>query len=241
MTDTSPNCPSSLQAGATNSAIEPPKRDLAHDDSRDGCAALGYGDKSQVAFSLPFESLQAFKLETDGMSSAFRAGLVAWNGARVGLVRIKNFSMRQYPSECERTWSTSPKRARSDAKFDDLVTDAWFTTLAAQLRRFRTEHVDILLVDVGSNSGGNDSGEWTPRLLTAKAVRSARLLMSAAPVAQTYIDEADRGNQNGAGSRFHGGATGESAGEPHVLCSGVGGSCEPALRHVMGVGRAASV
>jgi C-terminal processing protease CtpA/Prc len=142
-----------------------------------------------VAFSLPFESLQAFKLETDGMSSAFRAGLVAWNGARVGLVRIKNFSMRQYPSECERTWSTSPKHARSDAKFDDLVTDAWFTTLAAQLRRFRTERVDILLVDVGSNSGGNDSGEWTPRLLTPKAVRSARLLMSAAPVAQTYFDE----------------------------------------------------
>jgi len=72
---------------------------------------------------------------------------------------------------------------------NDLVTDAWFTTLAAQLRRFRTERVDILLVDVGSNSGGNDSGEWTPRLLTPKAVRSARLLMSAAPVAQTYFDE----------------------------------------------------
>ena len=179
----------SLEAGATNTAIEPPKRDLARDDPRSGCAALGYGDKSQVAYSLPFESLPQFKLESDGMSSAFRAGTVAWNGARVGLVRIKNFSMRQYPSECERTWSKSPKHAGTGAEFDDLVTDTWFTTLAAQLRRFRTEHVDILLVDVGSNSGGNDSGEWTPRLLTAKPVRSARLLMSAAPVAQTYIDE----------------------------------------------------
>jgi hypothetical protein len=178
-----------LEPASTDSAAEPPKRDLSHDDPRDACAAMGYADKSQVAFSLPFESLPPFKLETDGVSSAFRAGLLTWNGARVGVVRIKNFSMRQYPSACERTWARASKRERSDPAFDDLVTDTWFATLAAQLRRLRAEHVDILLVDIGSNSGGSDSGEWTPRLLSAKPVRSARLLMSAAPVAQTYFDE----------------------------------------------------
>jgi hypothetical protein len=178
-----------LEPASTDSATEPPKRDMSHDDPRDACAALGYADKSQVAFSLPFESLPQFKLETDGVSSAFRVGLLTWNGARVGVVRIKNFSMRQYPSACERTWARASKRERSDPAFDDLVTDTWFEMLAAQLQRFRVERVDMLLVDIGSNSGGNDSGEWTPRLLTAKPVRSARLLMSAAPAAQTYIDE----------------------------------------------------
>jgi hypothetical protein len=178
-----------IAPGTAEPAAEPPKRDLSNDDPRSGCAALGYADKSQVAFSLPFESLPLFDLEADGVSSAFRAGVLTWNGARIGLVRLKNFSMRQYPSACERTWTTSTKRERSGPVFDDRVTDTWFTMLAAQLRRFRAERVDILLVDVGSNSGGNDSGEWTPRLLSAKPVRSARLLMSAAPVAQTYIDE----------------------------------------------------
>jgi hypothetical protein len=178
-----------LEPASTDTAAEPPKRDLSHDGPRGACAALGYADKSQVAFSLPFESLSQFKLETDGVSSAFRAGLLTWNGARVGIVRIKNFSMRQYPSACERAWAKATKHERSDPAFDDLVTDNWFATLAAQLQRFRAERVDMLLVDIGSNSGGSDSGEWTPRLLSAKPVRSARLLMSAAPVAQTYIDE----------------------------------------------------
>jgi len=178
-----------LESASTDAAAEPPKRDLSHVDPRDVCAALGYADKSQVAFSLPFESLQEFKLETDGVSSAFRAGLLTWYGARVGLVRIKNFSMRQYPSVCERTWAKSSKGERSGPAFDDLVTDTWFAAFAAQLQRFRAERVDMLLVDIGTNSGGSDSGEWTPRLLSAKPVRSARLLMSAAPVAQTYFDE----------------------------------------------------
>jgi hypothetical protein len=178
-----------LEAASADTAAEPPKRDLSHDNPRDACAALGYADKSQVAFSLPFESLREFKLETDGVSSPFRAGLLTWNGARVGVVRIKNFSMRQYPSACERTWAGATKRERSDPVFEDLVTDTWFAALTSQLVRFRAERVEMLLVDIGSNSGGSDSGEWTPRLLSAKPVRSARLLMSAAPVAQTYFDE----------------------------------------------------
>lgn len=178
-----------LERASADAAAEPPKRDLSHDNSRDACAALGYAGKSQVAFSLPFESLREFKLDTDGASSPFRAGLLTWNGARVGIVRIKNFSMRQYPSACERAWTGASKRERSDPVFEDLVADTWFAALAAQLARFRAERVDMLLVDIGSNSGGSDSGEWAPRLLSAKPVRSAPLLMSAAPVAQTYIDE----------------------------------------------------
>jgi hypothetical protein len=141
-----------LEPASADTAAEPPKRDLSHDDPRDACAAMGYADKSQVAFSLPFESLPQFKLEADGIRSAFRAGLLTWDGARVGLVRIKNFSMRQYPSACERTWARASKRERSDPAFDDLVTDTWFATLAAQLQLFRAEHVDILLVDIGSTA-----------------------------------------------------------------------------------------
>jgi hypothetical protein len=183
---------SELPAVESNSAAagaEPARRDLTHDDPISGCAALGYADRSQVAFSLPFESLPGFALQSDGVTSAFRAGVIGTDGKRIGIIRIKNFSMRQYPSECARAWKANPKVKKSDSAFDDLVTDAWFESLSRRLAKFRADKVDLLIVDVGSNSGGNDSGDWAPRLFTSKPVQSARLFMAAAPVGATYLDE----------------------------------------------------
>jgi hypothetical protein len=46
-----------------------------------------------------------------------------------------------------------------------------------------------VLVDVGGNTGGNDSGDWVARLFTTRDVHSARLLMAAAASANGYFDE----------------------------------------------------
>lgn len=171
-------------------AAEPPARDLRADDAASACAARGYADRSQVAFSLPFESLPGFSLESDGASSAFRAGTITISGRRIGIVRLKNFSQRQYPTECLRAWTTSDEATRADAEaFDQRVTALWFETLAAQLARFRSQGVSIVIVDVGNNSGGNDSGDAAARLFTARPVRSAPLLMSAAAPATVYLNE----------------------------------------------------
>jgi hypothetical protein len=169
---------------------EPPRPDLSRASPAQACAALAYSNRSQVAFSLPFESLPGFVLEADGSSTAFRAGRILAGGRRVGIVRLKNFSRQQYPSECLRAWPHSGPSMRRDADaFAKLVTRFWFESLGAQLKRFRSEGVAAVLVDVGSNSGGDESGDWTARLFTQRPVRSARLLMSAAPPAAQYIDE----------------------------------------------------
>jgi len=71
----------------------------------------------------------------------------------------------------------------------DAASAAWMRTLAAQLQHFREQKVAAVMVDVGGNSGGNDSGDWATRLFTARDVHSAPMLMVAAPVAAQYFDE----------------------------------------------------
>ena len=45
---------------------------------------------------------------------------------------------------------------------------------------------------MGTNSGGNDSGDWVPRLFSAKPIPSARVLMTAGPAFTQYLnDEVD--------------------------------------------------
>jgi hypothetical protein len=66
---------------------------------------------------------------------------------------------------------------------------AWLQTLAAQLKHFSEQKVAAVIVDVGGNPGGNDTGDWAARLFTAAEVHSARLMMSAMPQAAAYFDE----------------------------------------------------
>lgn len=49
--------------------------------------------------------------------------------------------------------------------------------------------MQALLVDVAGNGGGNDSGDWSTRMFAAQPMRSARLRMTAAPLADGYLDE----------------------------------------------------
>jgi hypothetical protein len=170
-------------------AAEPAKRDLSSESAEQACAALGYANRSPIAFSLPFESLPGFTLIEDGEKTSFRSGLLRAGGRTVGLIRIRNFGPAQYPRECETAWRTAPAAVRADDEaFSDRVQLQWLASLAAAIGRVRADKPDAMLVDVGSNSGGSDIGEWSPRLFTSKPLRGARLLMTAGPLAAEYLD-----------------------------------------------------
>jgi hypothetical protein len=156
------------------------------------CTALGYTATTTAPFSLPLESLSGFRLETDVMPQVFRAGVFTnAQGSRLGIVRIQQFDPRDYPALCVQVWATikqSGKLVETRALRQGIRTK-WFEALAALLRKFQSERVNAVIVDVGDNSGGGDEGDWTPRLFSDGPVHSARLLMAAAPAASAYFDE----------------------------------------------------
>lgn len=161
----------------TGAGAEPPPRASDH-DATSACAAFGYSAATRVAFSLPFESLHAFTLQSDGISHAFRSGTIVVGEHRFGLVRIPRFRPAEYPSLCIATWPAQ-----------DVIDVAWLRELADRLTAFRADHVDAVVVDLGGNGGGNDLGDWAARLFTSRDVHSAPLLMHAGPLGAKYMDE----------------------------------------------------
>lgn len=166
-----------VTAEPSGASAEPPPR-AADNDASAGCAAAGYSPATRIAFSLPFESLHGFRMESDGISRAFRSGTIVVGERRVGLVRIPRFRPAEYPALCLAAW---PALDEMDA--------AWLQALAERLAAFRTEDVAAVLVDVGGNGGGNDLGEWAARLFTSSDVHSAPLLMHTGPLGAKYMDE----------------------------------------------------
>ena len=158
-------------------------------DRRDpiaGCAALGYAIDGRVAFSLPFESLSGFKLIADGDYQPFRAGVLAEQGVRVGIVRIASFKTQSYPALCRQSWEGQVWDKQGELKTSDLqdaIDRRWYEAVAALLVQFRAENVNAVIVDIGNNSGGNDSGDMVARLFTSRPLRSAKLTMSQDAVA----------------------------------------------------------
>ena len=184
--------PLPLRAPATATAAEPARPDLATLDAAAGCAALGYAVTRSTAFSLPFETLPGFTLESDGVASPFRAGIAGTgSGTRLGIVRIPYFRQSEAATLCGQAWTAlrTGGQAIDAAVLRKKVDAAWFDALAGQLRRFGQEQVGAVVVDVGDNGGGNDAGDWSARLFTAKPVHSARLWMAAADDARAYADE----------------------------------------------------
>lgn len=174
----------------TGAMAEPPPR-ASDTDGRAACAAFGYGPVTRVAFSVPFESLEGFKMQSDGISSAFRSGSVSVDGHRVGLVRIPRFRAAEYPTVCVETWSALHAKGEvpTAAAVQDAIDAEWLRELADRLAELRAEHVEAIVVDVGGNGGGNDLGEWAARLFTSREVHSARLLMHSGPLGAKYMDE----------------------------------------------------
>lgn len=176
---------------ASTPPVEPDKPALDPDAPMAGCAALGYASTGPVAFSLPLEGLPGFKLVSDGLGSTFRTGLVARSGVTLGAIRIQNFRARAFPASCLHAWADL--RRTGAAITPDAIREAarlrWFQDMAAAIKTLRETGATALVIDIGNDSGGDDSGDWAPRLLTARPVQSARLLMVDAPVSARYFAE----------------------------------------------------
>ncbi|MFC0510605.1 S41 family peptidase [Asaia spathodeae] len=176
-------------AVATTPSVEPGRHVLDPAAPIKGCAALGYASTGSVAFSLPLEGLPGFKLILDGLGSTFRAGTITRSGVMLGIIRIQNFRARAFPAACLHAWADLRQAGRAITR--DSVHGAaelrWFQDMAAEIRTLRHTGATALVVDIGNDSGGDDSGDWTPRLFTERPVRSARLLMADASDAGRYF------------------------------------------------------
>lgn len=187
-----------VPAGAL--AAEPEDAALVPGDALTGCAALGFAATSPVAFSLPFESLPGFVMLGDGLSAPFRSGLIPGpDGRRIGIVRIQAFQSTAFPVLCTRAWSALEAAGKplTPRAIEDAASELWFAALTETLAKFREQKAVAVLVDVGNNSGGDDSGDWMPRMFTDRTVASAPLWMVDAPVSARYFDEQIRSMNRG--------------------------------------------
>jgi C-terminal processing protease CtpA/Prc len=145
---------------------------------------------------LPFEGLPRFRLFTDGIRTPFRSGVVALSdsGPTIGIVRIPSFEENADIGLClamwskDEVWDSQGNLLR--ARLRQLVEGAWYAALADILKRFKNEGAIAVMVDVGHNSGGDDSGDIAGRLFTATELRSAPLWLSHDSSAATpYLQE----------------------------------------------------
>lgn len=172
------------------SAVDRPAFDAGN--AAGTCASLGFNPSSAIAFSAPFESLPGFTLRGDGMSSVYRSGLATTaGGVKIGIIRIQNFRMRAFPAACTMAWA---KLAADHTLIDsgslrDAAYIMWYTAFGDEIAALRAAGAQALLIDVGNNSGGDDSGDLFPRLLTDKRVESARLLVVASATGAGFADE----------------------------------------------------
>lgn len=173
-------------------ATEPEWPDLKSSDAAaEACLALGYGGAA-APFSLPIETLPNFELLTDGDTQPFRSGIVTRGSTRVGIVRIPSFAMESYPALCRQSWTAEGVDQGGDVNqgaLERAISRAWYAELAAVLQTFRSRGVDAVLVDIGGNGGGDDSGDIATRLFSSQMVRSSPLLIKRGPAAETYLAE----------------------------------------------------
>lgn len=169
---------------------EPAPRPLDETASA-ACAAYGYSPATRIAFTLPFESLNGFSLVSDGIASPFRSGAIDVDGVRIGILRIPRFRAAEYAALCVDVWNGLREKGMSadPEMVSDEIDAAWLATLGERLNRLRDMNVEVMLVDVGGNGGGNDLGDWAVRAFTAKPVHSARLLVSAGEAGESYLNE----------------------------------------------------
>jgi|GEM_PF-272350 len=159
-----------------------------------GCAALGYAANGRTDFSFPFESLPGFTLIADGQEQPFRAGILMTDDhVQIGILRIYSFRTEQYFAVCKKAWEGDVWDEHGQLRMPALRSDLdkeWYRTLAEVLKQFQRAKVNAVLVDIGNNSGGNDSGDMAASLFSAMPMHSAKLRMSQDTVAsKAYFDE----------------------------------------------------
>jgi len=154
-----------------------------------GCALLGVSDEGRHDFSLPLETLPGYQPLNDGADPMLRTGILSLpDGRRIGLLRLHEFDALRYPGLCHALWPQL-RHADSTAEMRGTLGRGWVEVIAASLRRFQQDGVDAVLVDVGDNPGGDDSGDTLARLFTSTPVASAVLDVSESAAGKPYLDE----------------------------------------------------
>jgi hypothetical protein len=185
----------SLAPAARVAVVRPSNPTYAREDPTNGCAALGYAVSADTTFSESFEAVSGFHLVSDGLSQPFRAGWLTLDGqaGRLGVVRIPEFEST-HPSLCLAAWGqTDVWDAQGHFVRGALrraMEQRWYQGLADLLQTFKAQGVAAVLVDVGNNSGGDDSGDIAARLFTGAALHSSPLWMAQdETTAAPYFDE----------------------------------------------------
>lgn len=189
----------SLDTATTVKSAQPPVVPYARGDAATGCAGLGYAPGGLPQFSVPFEGLPGFHLIADGIGTPFRAGVLTADdpAVRVGIVRIPVFEELASQALCLKAlarddlWNPAGRVMRAPLR--RTVERDWYETLAGILRTFTAEGVAAVIVDVGNNSGGDDSGDIAARLFTTKPLHSSPLWMSQDSAASNayFIEQSD--------------------------------------------------
>lgn len=142
------------------------------------CQRLGYvdhGDAGSIAARLP-------GFQTIGPSNALlTTGVVVVEGRRIGVLRLPLFMPQGFPVLCEeaaRRLALKPDDPCDEVCQDLLsrATDANFIhELQAAVSSVAAANVDVLLVDIAGNGGGNDSAIALVRMLTSQAMATPRV------------------------------------------------------------------
>ncbi len=165
-------------------------------DPATGCAALGFAPDGLPQFSRVFEQLPGFRLLADGIDTPFRAGEIRASGDPhpIGILRIPSFEETADQGLCRAAWARDefwgPTGRMRRGVLRQYVERQWYATMAALLGRFRADSAAAVIIDVGNNSGGDDSGDIAPSLFSANPLRSSTLLISWDSAAATpYMQE----------------------------------------------------
>lgn len=176
------------RTAADLAAQDGPDHSLVGDRSSGPCDAYDLAEGLKTDFSLPFDQAGARRLPKGG--SPFATGLYdSPDGRRIGLVRIPSFEMRQYPDLCRGAAAQlqrSPENRGVD--FDDYVEAGFLQFLSQTLEDLRHRGAQAVLVDVGGNPGGGDSGQIAAGLFAAAPLRSNPIWMVAGPPAAHLLD-----------------------------------------------------
>ena len=158
-------------------------------DASTGCSVLGVADEGRHDFSVPLQSLPGYQALSTQADPALRSGIMTLaDGRQIGVLRLHEFDALRYPGLCHRLW---PQLRHADSVRDmrSTLANAWVAEIAATLRRFQQQSVDAVLVDVGSNPGGDDSGDTLARLFSDQPVQSAALWVSQSATGVAYLQE----------------------------------------------------
>lgn len=170
---------------------EPIKPDFKSLTVDQACAAAGFSLVNGDSFSLPFESIKGFSLISSGYENGFRTGIyITEDGKRIGVLRLASFRETDYPAVCRQIWTQlkNEKTELSERAIRAEMSYQWLATLSGAVMSLKQRNAQVLVIDLAGNGGGNDSGDWSTRIFSSKAINSAPLLLVSA-VAERYAND----------------------------------------------------